>query len=140
MASEDEAKSDKSGDQEHDKGPEPDPQRVIELVKALLLILGLLAIPLSFWRFTTAPTEGWAPYWICAAIGVSVGMTELIARYRDAPFAPLLTVREFLFRHQRRRRLAGLSLHRGDPDSDRERDRPNTDRGISAMALFRSGI
>src|SRR5688572_3158624 len=74
-----------------------DVQRVIDTVAALVMVAVLVAVPLAFWRFSDAPTGGWAPYWVSCAIGVSVGMTELIGRYRDSPFAPLFTVPGILY-------------------------------------------
>lgn len=81
------------------------------------------------------------PYWLAALIGFIVGATEMIARYRDAPFAPLRSAPGLIYFgiNGGAAALAYYLLETVGPVIESTPLRILV-AGISAMALFRSGV
>ncbi len=87
------------------------------------------------------PLEPVWPYWWVAGIGLAIGGTELMARYRDAPFAPIASVPGFSYMAIN----AGAAILAyyliGDVESlSLSPTAKILTAGIGAMAFFRSGV
>ncbi|ABC63675.1 hypothetical protein [Erythrobacter litoralis] len=108
-------------------------------------LAGLAVVVVAFallWIFSTSDgREYWSPYWFSGLIGVFVGATELIARYRDAPFRPFQSIAGLLYVG-----INGLAawlayyliLASGVPIESTWAKILTA--GLGAMAFFRSGI
>ena len=113
-----------------------------DLIKAVVLLVIIAGLYVGAWIFSTDGGRAqWSPYWFSSMIGISVGVTELIARYRDAPFAPLVTIPGLIYLGINGA-AAWLAYHfivefRIPIESDTGRV---LTAGIAAMALFRSGV
>jgi hypothetical protein len=103
----------------------------------VFVLAGLVAVIVAL-----AYTYGWFAvqgYILSAAIGISVGMTEMMARYRDAPFATLRStpgIAYFLINGG----AAALAYYLIPPETAGTETLRILLAGISAMAFFRSGL
>lgn len=112
--------------------------RVRDDIGLALVVLGAIGLGLLGWRYQDR--IDW-PYWFAASIGFAVGATEMMARYRDSPFAPLRSAPGIIYFlvNGAAAALAYYLLDKGKVDIPSEPLKILT-AGISAMAFFRSGL
>lgn len=106
------------------------------IVLAIALVFGVLIYDAA----TTERVILWA-YWLTAFVGVAVGATEMMARYRDAPFAPLLSIPGIFYIFING--AAAASAYYVIDDLGIPIESPALKvltAGLGAMAIFRSGF
>lgn len=93
-----------------------------------------------YYWYASGSATNWN-YWLSGAIGIAVGATEMMARYRDAPFRPLVSLPGLTYISVNAGAavlayylIIGVPLMQGSPALQ------VLTAGVGAMALFRSGL
>lgn len=113
------------------------------IVLAVILLILLLLVAAR--EIPAGRTEA-ANYFFVLLIGATVGATELMSRYRDAPFQPLLSIPGALYMVVNAGAailayyLLGVLAGPLSDDGDKDAVYRVLLAGLSAMAFFRSGI
>lgn len=103
--------------------------------------VGLIVVILAGLAYGGAASNILWSYWFAAAIGIAVGATEMMARYRDAPFAPLLSIPGiFYFGINGAASALAYYLFKELDVHFKSEALTVLTAGLSAMAFFRSGL
>lgn len=104
---------------------------------AFILLCGFVGATILW---TTDLEPAWN-YWFAAGIGLAVGATELMARYRDAPFASIASLPGFTYMAVNAGAAAlAYYLIDGIDSLDLSPAMHVLTAGVGAMAFFRSGL